>query len=1249
MKQIPDTSNSIITLVVTLTVLLVFLSPMVVADFGGNVVGDRGNTGVAGGEVELPYVNGQVVVKFSPDATPKDLSHPSLVASGTSYLGYSGVYLISIDPSADPEEVSRELEQQEQVHYAHPNYTTVQIHAVQGSYPFPDENLQGEYQEQPAAGMLNLTGTHTWSTGAGVRVAIIDAGVEMSHEVFEGGIVSGYDYVDLDQDASEEPGGHAYGHGTFVAGVVNLMAPDAEITSYRVISANGFGDGFSLAQAIEQAVVDNCDVINVSLVLTERHLAVRDAINYASSQGVVIVAAAGNDGQAAADYPAAEEHVIGVTAVNLDTSLTDFANFGTGVDVCAPGLDIYSAFHSGGYAWWSGTSFSTAFVSGVAALAKAADVAATPDWINSVIRATGRDIDHINPGHAGLLGGGMVVPEQAVASVINPPTAEVSPDTVRIEYNLAVTYVAMPSAFADLTSTNAPAAYTWEIMGFESLLAFPVDDSLTDARIQIFPSGETVPVGVYYSTIVFYVEGVLDPVELVVELEIVDLAPTSWVEPDTVFLNYVPFIGQYPEGEVVLSSSNAPSAFTLYGVGNPNDFFLWFEHVQGFTDDTLRFMAYGGPINQFGLHYNTVQCWVDDVELHAEFVVCVQTGVAPNSFWTNPSEIRFADHIGTQDIKSRLMQLLSDEAGLDYSATVNAPSTEFISLSPVSGTTPDEMTVSADFSALSSAGWYSSTIEFEVDAPFNKSREVVLHLYDTTGWDEYAWVDNPSGSNYLWMQEGTNARTRGNLNIRSSNEQAWYAVEIVGEPRFIQSHQQEVTTGRTTSFEVDGQGLASGVYENSLLYHVAGCSNSPHEYPITLIVESGPDSLDVAWVTTNSAGPFEQMEATEIVQLGGIGLHANHPFSYTTEVLGGGQFINYVESGGTANSVIDFTVDGSLLQPGVYLDTIRITVPGALNSPIDVPVLLRVNSWSGDGLAATNLELVELSFQSGFDTSHVVEIEITSDNAPAAFTIGLTQDNDLLYLIDSVGQTNAVVSVGVQVDASTPVGVYTDTLEFWVLGVQNRPLQVVFTMTVQGSGGATALVVPQHLVFYDPDGSLSPIFRNVYLYSSGGSTVYSAGVSNPGESFIVLQDTVGVTNLDSIPIGVDASRLSEYGTYVDTVFLDVLGADNTPQVVVSFQFGDTSAVSELSNWPNPFNPQTTISFNLGGATHTTLTIFNVLGQEVRTLIDEPLAAGRHSILWDGTSKSGQQVASGVYFYRLRTNSEVRTKKLTLVR
>ena len=127
-------------------------------------------------------------------------------------------------------------------------------------------------------------------TGKGVRVAVIDSGVDDAHSGF-GGKVTKQTWFRYGTDLSEDD------HGTHVAGTIHMLAPDAEIHDYRVFGAEGDVDVVdAISASIYQACIDGCDVINMSLGGKWRSVSIRTAVQYAHSKGVIIVRAAGNEG-----------------------------------------------------------------------------------------------------------------------------------------------------------------------------------------------------------------------------------------------------------------------------------------------------------------------------------------------------------------------------------------------------------------------------------------------------------------------------------------------------------------------------------------------------------------------------------------------------------------------------------------------------------------------------------------------------------------------------------------------------------------------------------------------------------------------------------------------------------------------------------------------------------------------------------------------------------------------------------------
>jgi subtilisin family serine protease len=262
------------------------------------------------------------------------------------------------------------------------------------------------YVTQPAAQLIRMNQAHTSfnAAGSGVTVAVIDTGVDPTHPVLKGVVLTGYDFtrnvsggservdVNASPDTSSGSTGEvnqrtvavldqrtvavldgtqysAFGHGTMTAGLVHLVAPQAKILPLKAFHSDGTGYNSDVLRAIYYAVSHGANVMNMSFDYSTYSPELARAIKYANGKGVVSVASAGNDGQRKVVYPGALPGVVNVASTSNNDIQSTFTNYGAPpVWIAAPGEGVVTTYPWGTYAAGWGTSFSTPLTAGTAAL-----------------------------------------------------------------------------------------------------------------------------------------------------------------------------------------------------------------------------------------------------------------------------------------------------------------------------------------------------------------------------------------------------------------------------------------------------------------------------------------------------------------------------------------------------------------------------------------------------------------------------------------------------------------------------------------------------------------------------------------------------------------------------------------------------------------------------------------------------------------------------------------------------------------
>jgi subtilisin family serine protease len=267
--------------------------------------------------------------------------------------------------------------------------------------------VRNGYVSQPASQIVGIANAQNQFKidGYGI-VAVIDTGVDPNHPVLMPVLMPGYDFTrnrdsadekaDVSQSTAAVVDGvgpawvnqstaavvdqstaavvdsnkyAAYGHGTMVAGIIHLVAPKAMILPMKAFGADGSGYTSDVLRAIYKSVQQNARILNMSFSFASSSKELSNAITYANTNGVIVVAAVGNDGLKTTVYPAGySDRVMGIASTTNSDVRSAFSNYGSMVFVGAPGEGIVTTYPWGTYAAVWGTSFSTPFVSGTAAL-----------------------------------------------------------------------------------------------------------------------------------------------------------------------------------------------------------------------------------------------------------------------------------------------------------------------------------------------------------------------------------------------------------------------------------------------------------------------------------------------------------------------------------------------------------------------------------------------------------------------------------------------------------------------------------------------------------------------------------------------------------------------------------------------------------------------------------------------------------------------------------------------------------------
>ncbi|MGB1158476.1 MAG: S8 family serine peptidase [Porticoccaceae bacterium] len=438
--------------------------------------------------------------------------------------------------------MAKEIGSHSCVEYAEPNYRRYK--SLTPNDP--------RYKDQWHYKKINLDDAWDITTGVdSIKVAVLDTGIALGHpDLTSRHSADGYDFV-TDFNNANNPDGDGIdsdptdscydSHGTHVAGTVGAHTNNekgvsgvdwgAKIMSLRVLGCE-YGSDYDIAQAIRYAaglendsgivVSDPADIINMSLGGADFNQTLADAVADAINAGVIIIAAAGNESTPIPSYPAALDGVVSVAATNTDNVVAGFSNFGSTIDIAAPGVGILSTVVSSddgvithNYEPYNGTSMASPHIAGVASLMKSVYSDMTPDDFDAIL-VSGKITDDLgDSGRDDYFGHGLINAKKAVdyAKQINDGEEQIPVIPVLGLNYSSIDFASFHTEIVITASNIGTKNSTLTISGVETADSFVTvtapssgsEDGLGDYTIRI-DRADLSP-GVYSSTVKFQSNG----------------------------------------------------------------------------------------------------------------------------------------------------------------------------------------------------------------------------------------------------------------------------------------------------------------------------------------------------------------------------------------------------------------------------------------------------------------------------------------------------------------------------------------------------------------------------------------------------------------------------------------------------------------------------------------------------------------------------------------------------------------------
>ncbi len=538
--------------------------------------------------IEHPFVPGELVVGLEASDLPLPLTSMEMVGTITAHNPPIHSFVVKLDPNLTMQDAGEFLRALPGVRYVEPNYL---------AFAFATPNDPSYSQQYGLARIQANLAWDIWQPQRTVYIAIIDTGIDSNHPDLankmrrhSNGAVYGYNTLNNTTNALDDNG-----HGTHCAGIaaaeinngigvagvaawnpaVSNSRAYVQLMPVKVLSSSGSGSLDAVARGITWAADNGAHILSLSLGAGSGAQQLQDAVNYAWTRGCLVVVAAGNGGSSSPQYPAYYTNSIAVAATDSSDRLASFSQYGSWVDIAAPGVSILSTYPSNQYRSLSGTSMACPHVAGAAAVLWSHNGSLTNTQLRNALQT---NVDPYQPynGRTIASGAGRLNVYRALQAVGGGPT---QPNLSSLSLN--PTSVVGGNSSTGTVTLTAPAPSG----------GFVVNLSSSNTNVATVPNTVTVPAGATSATFTVSTRAVtsttsvtitasangvsrtatltVNPSSSSVTLQSLTISPTS-VWGGSTATGTVTLSGPAPAGGVVVSlrSSNStrasvPSSITI--------------------------------------------------------------------------------------------------------------------------------------------------------------------------------------------------------------------------------------------------------------------------------------------------------------------------------------------------------------------------------------------------------------------------------------------------------------------------------------------------------------------------------------------------------------------------------------------------------------------------------------------------------------------------------------------------------------